>query len=398
MIQLLGIGENIELELREQLSISQKHIGEKLEALINVCHEAVILSTCNRIEIYFNSDREDENCILELFKVLDWDINMRKHFLYLKSEEAVKHLMEVACGFHSKVLGEEQILGQIKNAFETAVNFKAADKELYRLFQTAITCGKEFRDKSELYKIPVSSSSIAVKIAREKAARNFMILGFGDVGELTLKYIQSGVYDNIYVAVRNIENINIDDSSIKVLPFSERRNYYEMVECIISCTSAPHTVIRRQDLPDKELIIFDLAVPRDVEQDVCSMENIEVYDIDTIGLIDNENCIRRENIMQENRYIVEDYIEQYMSWLNVRDISGYIERLQQYGDEVYKQRLNTFKNKKTTKDNDKLAEILLKSTSNAFVNRAIEVLKEEKMKGSAEECMRIMGKIFCLQD
>jgi glutamyl-tRNA reductase len=128
------------------------------------------------------------------------------------------------------------------------------------------------------------------------------------------------------------------------------------------------------------------------------MDKVMVYDIDSIGFIDYENCKKRENTMQENRYIVEEYIEEYITWLNERDISGYIERIKQYGNDVYKQRLNTFKNKKTTKDNDELAEMLLKSTSNAFVNRAIEVLKEEKMKGSAEECMRIMGKIFCLQD
>lgn len=398
MIQVLGIGENVELRLREKLSISQKHIKEKLMKVLKICEEAVILSTCNRTEIYFNSERLDDALILELFNALDWDISIREYIFHLKEREAVDYLLKVTCGFHSKILGEEQILGQIKDALETAIDSRAAGKTLRRLFQTAITCGKELRHKSELYRVPVSSSSIAVKMAREKGIRDFMILGFGEVGELVLKYILSGAHNNIYLAVRNVDSINMDDNSVKLVPFSDRGRYYKEVDCIISCTSAPHSVIRRGDLPDKNFLIFDLAVPRDVHEDVYTDDKIELYDIDKIGIIDGENRIIRKKIMLENIHILEKHAEEFTAWMETRKISGCIEKLKEYGDSVYSQRYHTFKRKKNTKDNDELVELLLKSSSSAFVNRAIEVLKEEKMKGSAEECIRIIERMFCPQN
>lgn len=394
MIQLLGIGESAAVELREKFSITQKQIGDKLQGILNICGGAVILSTCNRVELYFISVREDEEFLSELFKILGWDFHMKNHLFHMKGREAVQHLMEVSCGLHSKILGEEQILGQIKNAFDTSLNHKAVDKEIHRLFQNAITCGKEFRYKSELNKIPVSSSSISVNIAWEKGARSFMILGFGEVGQLTLKYIQSRSYSNVYAAVRDIDKVNDEEGSIKFIPFSDRKSYYNKVDCIISCTSAPHTIINKEDLPEKNLIIFDLAVPRDVHASVYTMENVEVYNIDSLGVIDNENRKKRENIMLANRYILDKYLEDYMIWCQEREITGYIEKIKKYGENVYKDRYNTFKNKMHTKDNQELAETLLKSTSNAFVNRAIEVLKEENRKGSGDECLRIIEKLF----
>ncbi|MCY6356307.1 glutamyl-tRNA reductase [Clostridium sp. ZS2-4] len=394
MVQLIGLRSNIEVSIREKLSIIEKHNNEYLRKLLNICEEAVIISTCNRTEIYFNS-KVDESIVEEIFKVLEWDLELTKYTFYLKDRDVVRHLMEVACGFHSKILGEDQILGQVKTAYQNSLEIKGVKKELQRLFQLAITCGKEFKVKSELYKIPVSSSSIVIKECRKRGICNFMILGYGNVGSLTAKYILSDDLDSLYIAVRNINSVSIADNRVKVIPFEERKKYYKNVECIISCTSAPHSVVVKEDLPDKELLIFDLSVPRDVDQNVYNMDNIQVYDIDKISSVDDENRIKRKNLMIKNKCIIEKYIEDFYIWKELRKITPHIKELKKYGEEVYKDRYITFKNKKRTKDNEALAEILLKSTSDAYINRAIEVLKEEQLKGRGQECLSILERIFC---
>lgn len=394
MIQLIGLKSDVKLEIREKFSIIQKRCEDSVESLKKICEEVVIISTCNRTEIYFNSKNDDENIIMNIFEILNWRKDLVDYTFHYKGEKVVRHIMDVVCGFQSLILGEDQILGQVKDAYETALKAKSINKDLQRLFQGAITCGKEFRTKSSLYKIPVSSSSIAVSESRKHGASRFMLLGFGEVGQLTAKYILAGHFETLYIAVRNPKVVDIEDKRVKVISFDDRIKYYEDVHSIISCTSAPHCVIRKNDLQDKTLLVFDLAVPRDVEEEVCDMINVSVYDIDKVSSIDDENRKRRKEIMDGNRFIVNKYIGEFIEWQKIQDISPEIVQLKKCGERVYRNRFKSFKNKMNTKDTDKLAEMLLKSTSNAFVNRAIDVLKEEQLKGCGDDCMRILKRIF----
>ena len=185
MIQLIGVKHDVKIEIREKLSIIPKRQERSLEALANICDEAVILSTCNRIEIYFKS--KDEDIVKKIFNALNWDESLIKCVFNYKEEKAVQHLMEVVCGFDSLLLGEDQILGQVRDAYEVAKDSGATKKEFQRLFENAIACGKNFRTKSKTGEIPVSSSSMVVKKAIDMGLKSFMILGYGAVGELTSK-------------------------------------------------------------------------------------------------------------------------------------------------------------------------------------------------------------------
>lgn len=394
MIQLIGIKNYSSIEVREKLSIIHSQYEKSIENLLSICSEVVVISTCNRTEIYFDSECTDESIVEKIFNLLNWNLCYKEFTFHIEGRRAIQHLMEVSCGFHSKILGEDQILGQIKNAYEISLNMNAVKKELQRLFQMAITCGKEFRVKSEMYKIPVSSSSIVVNESRKRNFKDYMLIGFGEVGKLTAKYILSGEFNKLYIVVRNKASIDIEDERIKVLSYSEKNDYYDKVQCIICCTSAPHPVVLKNEVEEKNLVIFDLAVPRDVEEEVSKLENIELFTIDDISYIDDENKKKRKELMNLNRCIVNDYIDEFIDWQKIREISPYIEKLLNTGEKVYKPRYNTFKNKQKTKDNKELAKMLIKSTSDAYINRAIEVLKEEQLEGRSEECLRIIEKIF----
>ncbi|MFT5875002.1 MAG: glutamyl-tRNA reductase [Clostridium sp.] len=394
MIQLIGLKHDVKIEIREKFSIIPKRQEKCLEALLNICEEAVILSTCNRTEIYFKS--KDEDIVEKIFEALNWDKTLIKCVESYKEEKAIKHLMDVVCGFDSLLLGEDQILGQVRDAYDVAKGSKTKSKELQRLFENAIACGKEFRTKSKISDIPVSSSSMVVKQALGRGHKNFIILGYGAVGELTTKYILEGKIDLLYIAVRDIQKVNIEDKRVKIIPFKDINKYYEAVDCVISCTSAPHTVVHLNELPSKNLLLFDLAVPRDIEEIVNENPLYEVYDIDKLVGIHDANYKKREVAMKNNRYIVDKAIKDYIEWKAIKELSPFINMIKHNGEDVYKERLETFKHKKDTKDNEKLAEMLLKSTSNAYVNRAIEVLKEEHLKGRSKVCEDIISRIFQL--
>ena len=394
MIQLIGLNSESTVEIRERLSIIPKCLEESTRKVLSICDEVVVISTCNRTEVYFNSEEYDEDKVEEIFQILNWDLNLKKNTFHIKGKRVAQHLMEVVCGFHSKILGEDQILGQVKFANESSIKIHGVKSDLQKLFQIAITCGKKFRDESKIYKIPVSSSSIVVKEAINKGLRKFMLLGYGDVGALTSKYILSSNFNRLYIAVRNVEGVNIIDSRVKVINFEEKSKYYKEVDCIISCTSAPHPVVLKKDLPDKKLIIYDLALPRDVEEKVLTMPKIKVYDIDKISTIDDENRKRRKELMLNNKYIVEKYVGDFIKWKELRKIDPCIKKLLKSGEIIYFSRYESFKHKQHAKDNEELAMTLLKSTSDAYINRAIDVLKEEQLKGRADECMRIVEKIF----
>lgn len=397
MIQVVGIRHDVQIEIRQRLSIIPKHVEKVLKNMESICQEGIIISTCNRTEIYFNIERDDISMVKDIFKCAAWDIKLMDYTFHHKGIDAIKHIMDVSCGFDSLIPGEDQILGQVKGAYDLAVKAGTLKNELQRLFQTAITCGKEFRTKSKLYKVPVSTASIVIREARKRGIGRFMILGFGEIGKLASKYILSGDYDILYIAVRDTSAVDIDDEKIRVVPFKERAKYYNDVDCIVSATSAPHVVICADELTDKSFLIFDMAVPRDVDEDVYKLKNVEVYDIDRLSSLNDENYNERRAIMDKYRFIVDNYIEDYVEWQNLREIAPTIYSLKCCGEKIYKRRLKTFRNKKESKDGEMLAEMLLKSTSNAFVNRAIEVLKDEYLKGRGEECKRIIEKIFLAQ-
>lgn len=398
MIQMIGLKKGLDLSIRGQLTVAKSQRGEAIKGMLEFCQEAVIISTCNRTEIYFNSQEDSTNSINRIFSVLKWDEALIKYIFHLNESDAARHLMEVVCGFHSSILGEEQILGQVKEAYNYSLEEGAVSGALQRLFQNAITCGKEFRTKAKIYDIPVSSASIVVNYAMKRQCKSFMVIGYGDIGYLAVKYLLSHGVSKVYVVVRNTKKItDLVDNRVKIMDFKDKNRFIHKVDCIISCTSAPHYIIKKEDIcEDKKLLIFDLAVPRDVEAAVEEYSKVQLLDIDTISKIDDENKKLRKERMEGCREIIKKHLAEYEEWSKLRDILPYIKEMKRVSEKVSKDRIDTFINKSETKDHRELAEVLIKSTSDYYVNRAIEVLKEAKLEGSEEQCLKIVEKIFKL--
>lgn len=394
MLGLIGIKKGVDVSIREKLVISPRTKDLISNSLRNITDEFVILSTCNRTEIYFKGQGIDKELI---FEVLNWDKSLLEYVFYINGESAVKHLFELACGFHSRILGEDQILGQIRDAYLEGVEKGYIFSELMRLFEEAISCGKRFRSDTKLYEIPVSSSSIAVNKVIESKAEKLMVMGYGTIGKLVIKYALGTELKEINIVVRDKSKVEkITDQRVNILTYNEARERLNEMDGLISCTAASHLVVEKYHInkEGKNILLIDLAMPRDIDPQLQNYERVQLLDIDKISKLDDENKHLRVERMQKNKYIIDKYIKEYMNWLNLRCVTNYIKEFKDSGDFIVSHRVKSFENKCKNKEDAKLAEILIKSTADYYINRAIKVLKNEKAKGREEQCLRILMEIF----
>ena len=394
MLGLIGIKKGVDVSIREKLVISPRTKDLISNSLRNITDEFVILSTCNRTEIYFKGQGIDKELI---FEVLNWDKSLLEYVFYIDDESAVKHLFELACGFHSRILGEDQILGQIRDAYLEGVEKGYIFSELMRLFEEAISCGKRFRSDTKLYEIPVSSSSIAVNKVIESKAEKLMVMGYGTIGKLVIKYALGTELKEINIVVRDKSKVEkITDQRVNILTYNEARERLNEMDGLISCTAASHLVVEKYHInkEGKNILLIDLAMPRDIDPQLQNYERVQLLDIDKISKLDDKNKHLRVERMQKNKYIIDKYIKEYMNWLNLRCVTNYIKEFKDSGDFIVSHRVKSFENKCKNKEDAKLAEILIKSTADYYINRAIKVLKNEKAKGREEQCLRILMEIF----
>lgn len=397
MLGLIGIRKNVDIKTRERLAITLSKQSKAIKELNKVYEEVVIISTCNRTEIYISGFLESEDEIRNIFEILDWDISLLKYTFYLQGADVAKHLLEVVCGFHSKILGEDQILGQVKLAYELSLEHKAVHTKLLRLFEDAISCGKRFRTESKLYEIPVSASSIAVNEVEKFGAKSVMVLGYGEIGSLVVKYALGSKFNEVFIVVRNKSKVSdLKDERVKVLDFNEYREVINGVDAVISCTSAPHIVIKDGyiNVEGKEIMLIDLALPRDIDENLSENKRVTLLDIDTISKLDDNNKKLRNEKMNDYRFLVYEHLNEYKNWLSIREVTYYIHEMKTKGNTVVESRVKSFEHKCKDKRDIDLATTLIKSTSDYYINRAIKLLKEEKLKGREEECLNILKQIF----
>lgn len=401
MLGLVGIKKNTDISTREKLSIISSKKEEILKELLCEFEEVVILNTCNRTEVYINYSCKEEEVLDKVFNNLNWDISLKKYVFLMDEKNTIKHIFQVSSGYHSKIKGESQILGQVKDAYRDSYKIKGATKSLGRLFECATACGKKFRTKAKLYEIPVSSISIVVNKLLELKCKKVMVLGYGHMGKLAIKYLLQSNFEEIILVLRDISKANdISDKRLKIINFKEKNKYINYMDGIIACTSAPHSVVLENDImkTGNKIYCFDLAVPRDIDKEVLKLERIEGYNIDEISKIDDKNKVLRIERMNQYEYIINDSINEYIKWLELRKLSPEIKKIKENAEKVYKRRLKTYINKSKNIDESELVEKLLKSITNLYSNRAIEILKEEKLKESEKECLEIIKKIFVKEE
>jgi len=337
----LGLSHNTAtVEIRERYAVPEAELGHAISCIkaIPYVRETVLVSTCNRVELYAAVDRNcmDFSEITDFFRkrgqIHEEDRGM--FFRYLMPE-SVQHLFRVVSGLDSMVIGETEILGQVKKAYSTSSELGGTGKYLNRLFQNAFKVAKQVRSESNITRGTVSVGSAAVDLAEQLfgnlAQRKVMIIGAGDMGERTARSLMSRGVKSVLVSNRSHERAEALAAEMggRAIRFEEWDQEFMEVDILISSTSAPHPILTKAKLEPimrkrmkRSLFLIDIAVPRDVEPDVNELEGVYLYDIDSLSQIAHRSLeIRRKELGLCERMIA-DHVADYESWVEAQQLDA----------------------------------------------------------------------------
>jgi glutamyl-tRNA reductase len=317
--------------VRERYAFAEEKIPAALQSLRDggSFPEAVLLSTCNRVELYASTALEPRLAFaaLEQFLISSRGGEALTNEVYRLTEpQSVAHLFKVVSGLDSMVLGETEILGQVKKAYDLALRGGHTGGKLNKAFQSAFNVAKHIRTHTNIQRGSVSVGSVAVELAEKIFSklhdRDVMILGAGDTGEKTARALLSRGARSILVSNRSWERAQAlaQDLGGRAVRFDDWADAFENIDIIISSTSAPHYVLDRAKLQplmkrrrNRPLLLIDIAVPRDVEPEVNFMENIYLYNIDDLQAIAEDYLKQRQEQVARCEEIIRERVEGLLS-------------------------------------------------------------------------------------
>ena len=409
-IGVVGVNHNLApINVREAVSFTDTKKIEAINILLDrEIDEIVILSTCNRSEIYISGENiqqkvdEVANFYKDYFGVKDIE-----QYLFKKTNlEAIQHLFDVTAGLDSLVVGEDQILGQVKDAHEFCMKLGATKKVFNKLFRDAVTTSKEIKTITKISQQPLSISYIGVKLLKEKMGtlegKNALIVGLGKMNLLTLNHLEEENVKNIYIANRNIEKTKeIENKFDNIIPieYSDRHKIIQekSIDIVISATSSPHLVIKYDDMPklDKKIYIMDIALPRDIDTKLKELNYVELYDIDDLKEIHDKNDIKRNELAQKAQNIIKIKIDEFTEWLDLTFIDPTIQSLNSKCIEIKEDTLEyIFRKIDLNQREQKIIDKMLGSALKRVIREPIINLKQVKNKGQREEYIKVIEDLF----
>lgn len=329
--------KNANAEVRKKFAFSPNIQRKFMSELINESNisQCVILCTCNRTEIYFCGSTSAPECVDKLLikygSIKEELISTIK--MFFQDENAINHLFKVASGIDSMVIGEDEILRQTKNAYITAKELGVVSYELNMIFQSAFACAKKIKTETALSKTSVSIASLAANEA-VKLGENINVLLIGSTGKTgmtVLKNLISHKKLNITVTLRNHNSdiTVISNSNINAIDYTNRYNYIDNADCIISATSSPHYTITMHELKqklnrNKKHMFIDLAVPPDIDRNIKNIDGVTLIGIDYFEKIAESNNILKYSSVESAKEIISTDIDLLKKELYFHDFLPYI--------------------------------------------------------------------------
>ena len=407
-IGVIGVNHNLApISVREKVSFTDTRKIEAINSLLDKdISEIVILSTCNRSEIYIRANNiENKIQIVEDFYEEYFNERNIKSYLFSKSgKQAIDHLFEVTAGLDSIVLGEDQILGQVKDAHEFSMKLGASKKVFNKLFREAVTTSKEIKSTTKISQQPLSISYIGIKLLKEKLGslenKNALVVGFGKMSKLTMTHLKEEKVNTIYLANRShgkYEDIGDDFKNVIPINYDSRYETLKNVDIVVSATASPHPVLRAEEIPnlDHKLYMMDIALPRDIDPNINEFENIEVYDIDDLKKIHDKNDSKRNELAMIGRQTINSKVDEFMEWLDAADIDPTIQSLNEKCFEIRQDTLDYIFRKVDLDSKDKrIIDKMMGSALKRLVREPILNLKQVKDKGKREEYIKLIEELF----
>ncbi|OAT38659.1 glutamyl-tRNA reductase [Proteus myxofaciens] len=387
---LLALGINHKtapVALREKVSFSPDIMGDALNNLLQqpAVRGGVVLSTCNRTELYLSMEENENNheqLIRWLCQYHQIDaIELQKSVYWHQDNQAVSHLMRVASGLDSLVLGEPQILGQVKKAFSDSQNYQSLSSELERLFQKSFSVAKRVRTETQIGANAVSVAFAACTLARQifesLSSLTILLVGAGETIELVARHLREHQVKKIIIANRTKERAKrlANEVDAQVITLTEIDEQLAQADIVISSTASPLPIIgkgmveralkKRRNQP---MLIVDIAVPRDIEQDVEKLDNVYLYSVDDLEAIIQHNREQRQAAAIQAEHIVQQESGQFMDWLRAQ---GAIGSIREYRDSAEALRAEMTEKAIGMIQNGADAEKVIQQLSHQLMNRLI---------------------------
>ena len=357
--ELLALGashKTASLELRERIALPTARAARVLAELTehDAIHEAVALFTCNRTELYLITadPLEAENAALA---ILSRQAGLRPTELLgslysLRGAEAVEHLFSVTGGLDSMIVGEAEIQGQVKRAYEMALVEGVSGPVSNRLFRDALAAGKRVRTETGVARSNVSVSTVAVQLAGdflgELSERRVLVIGAGENAELTARALRDRGVETLFVANRRYDRALglAQRFGGRAVTFDDMPRELEAADIVVTSTGAPHQILGREELEfvaasrmGRPLVLIDLAVPRDIEPSVRDCPGIALYDMDDLQRAVARNMDAREAEAAEALVLVREEVARFQDWMASLEVVPTISALRRRADEVVEQ-------------------------------------------------------------
>ncbi len=405
------------VEVREKLSFPQYTMQENLKRLNSYpgIEGCAIISTCNRTEIYVTPTDLDGGINAIWGFLSDYsglDISEIKnctfcHTLY----DAIRHLFRVSAGLDSMILGETQILGQVSNAYSSALAAGTTNTVMNTLFKQAIVVGKRVRTETGIDKNAVSVSYAAVELARQKFGdlngRSVLVVGAGKMSELTAKHLVANGVSGVIVSNRSYDRAVVlaDKFTGRAVKFEELYKHMKYADILISSTAARHYVIRHADImallntvPGKKIMMIDIAVPRDIDPKVGELPGVSLYDIDDLQSVVDNNLAERRQAAVTAESIIEDELDEFMKWLSTQFVVPTITALIEMAEEIKKKELERAYNRlgELTNHERKVISSMANSIIKQFTHFPIVRLKEYALTNEGHLYAEVLQNLFDL--
>jgi glutamyl-tRNA reductase len=395
------------VELREKLSISPEQMKDAFKHVLSIqsISECVILSTCNRTEIYAALELKGEDGgglsdqdvkpvnksilnFLATFKKIEYK-TLEKHCYYYFCEQAVHHIFRVSSSLDSLVVGERQILGQLRDGYQIALGNKATATLLNKLFQSAIAMGKRARSESRIGMGAVSVSQAGVELCEELyenlSERSCVIFGAGEMADLAALHLRTKKIKSIAFTNRTFskaENLAQKyHGTAYPLESASRQKLLRESDIIFSATSSPEYVITYDDMKDilaqrkaKSQLLIDLAIPRDIDPRINEFENVFLYCVDDLKMVVEKNVERRKSEIKKVEKILEEEFDNYNKWYSKINLLPVISRIKLNFEKIRSESVNQFVQKEKKSGKDLLNLEIIEKVSSKITSKIIKEL------------------------
>ncbi len=421
-LHIIAVGLNYRtapVEIREKFAFSDQDLPKALAELKETKSilECVIVATCNRTEIYAVVDRP-QMCSHYLTHFIErWfqvgKDQFQKHLYMYENEKAIEHLFRVTSGLDSMVIGETQILGQVRDAFLSSQNMKATGAYFNTLFKQSVTLAKKAHSETGISNNPVSISYAAVELGKRIFGtymnKTVMIIGAGKMSELTVKHLYANGANKVIVVNRTFERAVELAEKFNGIPctMDNMLEHLAEVDIIISSTGAPGYVLTKNDIQSyvqkrksRPLFMMDIAVPRDLDPQISGLPNVFLYDIDDLENIVDKHLQERKKEAAKIETMIESEMGVFEQWTKTLGVSPVISALQTKASQIHEETMDNMLKKLPDLDEREIKVIrkLTKSIVNQVLRDPILRIKEMAGERHGDEALELFTKLFALEE